>query len=544
MASVFKIDGAAKYTILYRDENGKRRKKAGYTDKRESERLGMKLEERAQKVRNGDIDLSSERFVIAERKLLVDHVTDWQADLTNRGGTAKHANLSADRVRRLVAVMCGAKPDEVDGKRMTRVECKKARDEMARKIGAARLSMLTGDKVQDGLATFRDSGRSLETCNHYRRAIRGFAQWAFKNGRLRENPLNGLTGFNAKEDRRHDRRTISLEELLRLVAVADQGRKFMGMTGPSRAMCYRLAVATGLRYAELASILPGSLDWDASTVTVAAAYTKNGEPATLPIPDELATDLGAYVAGLNPEAPIFPLPAQKGAKMLRYDLRAADIPYRDAGGLVFDFHSLRCEMATLADAAGITPRVVQKMMRHSTLELTGRYTRPRAVDIEAAAGKLPSLRPDGPAPEAMAMTGTDPGPVLLHATGNATTVDVDGCKSNGGNMFAVLAQRTSNPKVVGSNPTGRARLTMSHDETSRAETACFPRVSATSTQEHTSRSSSRQETRQDTESHQTATKSATIETPREPGLAIVAEAWDRLPEAVRAGIVAMVKASV
>jgi len=54
-------------------------------------------------------------------------------------------------------------------------------------------------------------------------------------------------------------------------------------------------------------------------------------------------------------------------------------------------------------------------MRHSTLELSGRYTRPRAVDLEAAALSLPSLRPQADKPEAPAMkaTGTDgaaPGP--------------------------------------------------------------------------------------------------------------------------------------
>jgi hypothetical protein len=54
--------------------------------------------------------------------------------------------------------------------------------------------------------------------------------------------------------------------------------------------------------------------------------------------------------------------------MLRHDLEAAGIPYRDQGGMVFDFHSIRCEMATLADAAGVSPSVVQRMMRHSTLE--------------------------------------------------------------------------------------------------------------------------------------------------------------------------------
>jgi hypothetical protein len=74
----------------------------------------------------------------------------------------------------------------------------------------------------------------------------------------------------------------------------------------------------------------------------------------------------------------------------------------------------------LADAAGVSPRVVQKLMRHSTLELTGRYTRPRAVDIENAASMLPSLKPKGDQPELMALTGTDPthqqtlAPYLLH----------------------------------------------------------------------------------------------------------------------------------
>jgi Phage integrase family len=93
--------------------------------------------------------------------------------------------------------------------------------------------------------------------------------------------------------------------------------------------------------------------------------------------------------------------------MLRVDLKAAGIVCCDSSGQYFDFHSLRCEMATLADAAGVSPRVVQRLMRHSSLELTGRYTRPRTVDIDAAASMLPSLKPSGDQPEALAATGTD-----------------------------------------------------------------------------------------------------------------------------------------
>jgi len=42
---------------------------------------------------------------------------------------------------------------------------------------------------------------------------------------------------------------------------------------------------------------------------------------------------------------------------------------------------------------------------------------------------------------------------------------------------------------------------------------------------------------------QRATRGATRHLPDDPGLTVVIDAWDRLPEAVRAGIVAMVRAS-
>ena len=215
-----------------------------------------------------------------------------------------------------------------------------------------------------------------------------------------------MKGFNAKEDRRHDRRTLSLDELHRLIQAAEQGPAVMGMTGPARALCYRLAASTGLAVLgdrqhhgpRRSTGRPPASRWP-------PRYTKNGDPATLPIPSDLADDLAPYVATLAPGTPVFPLPEGKGAEMLRADLEAAGIPYQDASGLFFDFHRLRCQMATMADAAGVTPRVVQRLMRHSTLELTGRYTRPRAVDIEAAASMLPSLKPTGDRPEGLAADG-------------------------------------------------------------------------------------------------------------------------------------------
>ena len=335
---------------------------------------------------------------------------------------------------------------------------------LAARLASARLADLTRDRAQSALAALRASGLSLQSLNHHRAACRAFTRWAWKDGRTVEDALVGLTGYNPREDRRHDRRTLAVEELRRLIASAQRGESYRRMTGPARALCYRLAVATGLRFSEIASITPASFDLCAApTVTVAAAYTKNGEPATLPLPADLAADLASFLAELHSEAPVFPLP-DKGAAMLRADLAAAGIPYRDAAGLVFDFHSLRCQCATLADAAGVSPRVVQRMMRHSTLELTGRYTRPRMHDLASATAAMPTLRPDAPDAEPMAATGTE-GRLIGDRLAHYLTTGGDGS----GRIGAVSGGDTSteDPPPMGRNPLSMAGM----DASGRVESA-------------------------------------------------------------------------
>jgi hypothetical protein len=130
------------------------------------------------------------------------------------------------------------------------------------------------------------------------------------------------------------------------------------------------------------------------------------------------------------------------------------IRYRDDAGHVFDFHSLRCQLATLADAAGVSPRVVQRLMRHSKLEMTGRYTRPRAVDIEAAASMIPRLKPTQGEADFMAATGTDTGPASGSiATQSATATEERDPKPVVESQVMSIPGRKVNPLVVGSSPT-------------------------------------------------------------------------------------------
>jgi integrase len=409
MASVRK-KGKVWY-FRYTDADGVQRERPGCSDKRETEAMLADALAETAKIRSGYIDTKDAAYRFYETRPLTEHIDAWQANLIAQGSTTKHAEHTSNRFRRLVAMMLGAKEALIDHRRLL----PKDRGDVARRIAdaiePARLSNLTRDKVQDAIAQFKTAGWSLQTCNHYRASAKAFSKWCDESDRTREDVLHGVKGFNAKEDRRHDRRTVSLDELRKLIETASVGEPIQGMTGPMRALCYRVAVASGLRYSEIATIKPESFDWEAPNVTVDAAYTKNGETATLTLPRDLADDLAAFVAPLPAGIPIFPLPVNKGAKMLRRDLARAGIVYEDASGLFFDFHSLRCQTATLADQAGISPRVVQKIMRHSSLELTGRYTRPRAVDIEAAASMLPSLKPEGSKPEALAATGTDGRPI-------------------------------------------------------------------------------------------------------------------------------------
>jgi hypothetical protein len=72
---------------------------------------------------------------------------------------------------------------------------------------------------------------------------------------------------------------------------------------------------------------------------------------------------------------------------------------------------------------------------------------------------------------------------------------------------------------------------------------CFPGDSRSSTQEHAILSSRQEPTDNDQKRPPTATENATWLVPEDPDLATVIEAWDRLPAALRAGIVAMVKAA-
>ena len=80
--------------------------------------------------------------------------------------------------------------------------------------------------------------------------------------------------------------------------------------------------------------------------------------------------------------------------MIRGDLKAAGIPYSDAHGNDYDFHSLRHQFITDLSRAGVSLRAAQELARHSKPELTANiYTHLSAADTLAEVEKLSAVPP-------------------------------------------------------------------------------------------------------------------------------------------------------
>ena len=90
------------------------------------------------------------------------------------------------------------------------------------------------------------------------------------------------------------------------------------------------------------------------------------------------------------------------------------LTYRDSEGRQADFHALRHTYLSRLGRSGASAKVMQRLARHSTVELTlGRYTHAGLFDLKSAVGKLPALPTTTKSrPESVRATGTTAADVL------------------------------------------------------------------------------------------------------------------------------------
>jgi len=398
MASVFKrkrkvklangktvVKQSLKYYTRLTDADGIKRTILLYTDKTASMHKALQLNKEFEQAKEGITD----RFKEHRKRPMAEHLEDFGQSLLAKGGTAKNAKQVKLRVKRVFD------------------ECKFTfwNDIQASKVQHTISGLRKYVKTKEGL---KDLGEiSAQTYNFYLKSVKQFCKWMVQDGRASESPVEHLQTINVRADRRHDRRSLEPDEIRRLLEATQAAGKRFGMTGYERALLYRLTAETGQRRDELKSLKKSSFDFENLTVTVDAGYTKNKKPAVLPLRKDTALVLQKYLAGKMPSVKAFKVPV-KTALMLKADLKAAKIPYIDDAGRYADFHSLRHSTGSLLAAAGVHPKVIQSIMRHSDINLTmSRYTHIfRGQESEAVAG-LPDLSLPSKEKQKAVATGTD-----------------------------------------------------------------------------------------------------------------------------------------
>lgn len=300
------------------------------------------------------------------------------------------------------------------------------------------------------LVEIQRRGLGARSVNRRVGALRAFGRWLVENRRTPFNPYAGLRPVNVETDRRRVRRSLSADEVARLLeaartrplaearatAAAEAARRAAGApprrtaaevteaaaarlraAGEGRALVYALAVGTGLRRGELARLRWQDLelgDREAGEVRIPAASAKSRRDQRVPLRGDLVDALAAERARRAAEPASAPAvaPYLPSVETFGRDLIAAGIvpPRRDAHGdlerdrwgrlvadatddegRTVDFHALRTTFVSLLAASGVHPRVAQALARHSTVELTMRaYTDLSALNLRGAVEGLPA----------------------------------------------------------------------------------------------------------------------------------------------------------
>ncbi|HOW71102.1 MAG TPA: tyrosine-type recombinase/integrase [Phycisphaerae bacterium] len=235
---------------------------------------------------------------------------------------------------------------------------------------------------EDGEESPRASARTL---NNELATLKGFMAWGLARRLIDADPLAGVAKVEESGDRRRVRRALTDAELGRLLANADDMET-----------CYRTSLGAGLRLREVRELQWRDVRIDGEDkarphLQLRPEATKAKRADMLPIVHDLAERLRvARPLNAEPTARVFKRRPTLDIWMTH--LKRAGIDYTDSEGRIAGFHSLRVTYITHLQRAGLAPRVVMALARHTDWRLTGgTYTDMGLLDIFGAVRSLPTF---------------------------------------------------------------------------------------------------------------------------------------------------------
>jgi integrase len=191
------------------------------------------------------------------------------------------------------------------------------------------------------------------TLNKDIRNIHAFLNWAVKNRFV-------ASGLEVKKVKVPQKPVLSLspKQVRDLITLASRY--------PSLRLRILLAVTTGLRRGDIEAIRIGDIHFDRNTITTRNRKAKKAM-AERPVPEQIVTELSNYVATLP-----------DGQELLFADRFSPKkwAKIRSKAGLPnLKFHDLRKTFASLLAQRGVSTAVTQRLLEHSTPQLTNQvYT--------------------------------------------------------------------------------------------------------------------------------------------------------------------------
>jgi integrase len=347
--------GSRIFTAIYTMADGRRKEAStGTTDRRQAERILAKWTEEENQIRSGLVNHVQLRLTQGAQLDAGSAQQDYLRFSIRKGDSQAHVRQKGDHIKNWIA-----------------------------HSRAKTLQDLTQQSAESFLDQRHSCGISNRTWNIIRQAMASFMQWCLEEGHIAANPLAKVPKRNETQGRRRVRRALNDDELVKLLAVAqDKGR----------AAWYATAALAGLRKGEMRA-----LDWsDVSLETgiISLRCTKAKKPQQVAISNELQPILAELHKRCG-EPKTGKVWAHTVTDRTRVrDFARAGIAARDADGRVADLHCLRTTLGTRLARQGVPPQVAQKIMRHSDINLTiTHYTDLRLDDCKSALSQLIPLAP-------------------------------------------------------------------------------------------------------------------------------------------------------
>jgi integrase len=165
----------------------------------------------------------------------------------------------------------------------------------------------------------------------------------------------------------------------------EEEEQLLSQCGPHLTPIVITALHTGFRKSEILSLAWGNVNFRQRTITVEAAYAKNGEARSVPMTERLTETLRELPGKDNASNAVFL--TRMGTPYRRIAKNFARACNR-AGLTDVTFHELRHTFASRLVMAGVDLPTVQALLGHESITMTMRYAHLAPEHVRAAVSVL------------------------------------------------------------------------------------------------------------------------------------------------------------